>query len=242
MALRAFSFLLYLGMLAGLRALGMPARIRNVVALNPGLMLQFVANGHNDLVPIVLLVWAAASVRVQTALAFGLIAAAGLVKLPFVVLGLPIIAAVRSLRARVAGSIVVLAAVGALSWAVGGAGYLDSLVGHVRRYPEDPAHQLAALAALALIVLAAAGGRRLRSGVWIMPMLSAAIYSWYFIWGLPYALARRRILGYLLVCLPFAAMLVGSVFLRVWELNLVLPAVVLFSILAGANAAKKVSS
>jgi hypothetical protein len=240
MALRAFNLVLYLAMLAGLQALGMPARIRNVAALNPALMLQFVANGHNDLIPIVLLVWAAASVRVQTALAFGLIAAAGLVKLPFAVLGLPIIAAVRSLRARIAGSIAMLAAVVVLSWVVGGAGYLGALVGHVREYPQDPAHQLAALAALALIVLAAAGGRRLRSGVWIMPMLSAAIYSWYFIWGLPYALARRRILGYLLVCFPFVTMLVGSAFMRIWELNLVLPALVIISILAPDKPARKV--
>jgi len=50
---------------------------------------------------------------------------------------------------------------------------------------------------------------------------------WYFVWGLPYALARRRILGYLLVCFPFAAMLAGPVvlpwavvFVAVWILAL----------------------
>jgi len=87
-----------------------------------------------------------------------------------------------------------------------------------------------------LILLATASKRRLRAAVWIIPMLSAAIYPWYFLWGLPYALARRRVLSYLLVCFPFVTVLVGlSLFLRVWELNVGLPVAVIASIAWRAN-------
>jgi hypothetical protein len=90
------------------------------------------------------------------------------------------------------------------------------------------------------MVAAAFGRRRLRAVVWLAPMLSAAIYSWYFIWALPYAVARRRILGYLLVCFPFATMLGGSAFQRTWQLNIVLPVVVAVSILAGRQTFERI--
>jgi hypothetical protein len=231
LALRLLSAVLYVAFLVGLHALRAPSRIRNVAALNPGLMLQFVANGHNDLLPIVLIVWAAALVRTRMPIAFLLIAAAGLVKLPYVILGLPVLAAVRRGWITLAGGAFTIAAVVGLSWAIGGAGYLASLGAHVHEYPQDLAQHVAAVTAFALIVIATASGRRLRAGVWIIPMLSAAIYPWYFLWGLPYALARRRIFGYLLVCFPFVTVLAGlSLFMRVWQLNIVLPLVVIASL------------
>ena len=103
--------------LAGLRALGAPSRILNVFALNPGLMLQYVANGHNDLIAIAVLVFAAAVVRRR----------ATLIKAPFVLLGLPIVAAVRSVRLRVAGSIAAFVAVAVISWLGAGNGYFKTL-------------------------------------------------------------------------------------------------------------------
>jgi hypothetical protein len=164
--------------------------------------------------------------------------------LPYAVLGLPVIAVVRPIWVRLVGSVGMLAAVGAISWVVGGANYLSDLTGHVHQFNDvsskgNLAHQLAGLVGLALILLAAAGGRRLRAGVWIIPMLSAALFSWYFIWGLPYALARRRILGYLLVCFPSVTMLIGSPFMRIWQLNLVLPALVAIAILAPDKSFRK---
>jgi hypothetical protein len=132
-------------------------------------------------------------------------------------------------------SLVVVAIVGAVSYAFGGIGYVSALANHVNEYPGtwNLVHQVAAVIALALIVIATAGRRRVRAAVWIIPMLSAAIYSWYFVWALPFALARRRILGYFLVCFPFVTMLVGSAFQRTWQLNILLPLVVAVSIMAG---------
>jgi hypothetical protein len=234
MALRFFDAAYFIALIMGLRALGMPARIRNIVALNPGLMLQYVSNAHNDLLAITILVWAAASVRKYPALTFGLIAAAGLIKLPYAILGLPILTAVRRLPVRIAGTVGALATVAALSWAAGGTGYGKALGGHVHDFHPDIAQHAAGVVALALVVWSWFRSRRLQSAVWIMPTLSAALYSWYFVWGLPYALARRRILGYLIVCFPFVTMMIGSAFERIWELNLVLPFVVVVSIF-GSN-------
>jgi len=231
LAFRVFSVALYFAFLGGLHALGLPSRIRNVAALNPGLMLQFVANGHNDLFPIVLIVWGAATVRARPPLAFLLIAAAGLVKLPYVVLGLPILTPIRLRWAILTGSALTITAVAAISWAIGGTAYVASLGAHVHEYPQDLAQHAAALMAFVLIVLATASQRRLRAAVWIVPMLSAAVYPWYFLWGLPYALTHRRVLSYLLVCFPFVTALTGlSLFMRVWQLTLLLPIVVIASI------------
>jgi hypothetical protein len=235
LALRFFDALWYLTLVAGLRALGMPKRIRNVVALNPGLMLQYVSNGHNDLMAIVALVWAAAVVRKSPVPAFGLITIAGLFKLPYVILGLPIAAAVRFLPGRIAGTAIAVVSVLAVSWAAGGAGYRDALGGHVRDYHPDLTQHVAGAVALVLIGAAWFRSRRLQTAVWIMPTLSAALYSWYFVWGLPYALARRRILGYLMICYPLVTTLVGSVLERTWELDLVLTTVVALSILASSK-------
>ena len=55
------------------------------------------------------------------------------------------------------------------------------------------------------------------------------IFPWYLIWGFPYALARHRILGGLLVAFPFAAALVLPEFTRVWTLLLVFPMIVIMA-------------
>jgi hypothetical protein len=212
LALRAFGLMLYLLVIAGLRALGMPARIRNVFALNPGLMYLYVANSHNDLIAIAILVGAALVVRTRPAFAFTLVAAAGLLKLPYALLGLPILAGVRSIRLRIAGSVAMLAGVLAVSWFALGANYFVTLSSYGSQNASFVVRELADAIAVALLLVAAAGGRRLRSGVWIFPTLGAVVFPWYFVWGLPYALARRRVLSYFLVCFPFVTMLAGNPF------------------------------
>jgi hypothetical protein len=235
-AWRAFCVIVYVGLIAGLRSLGMPARIVNVAALNPGLMLQYVANGHNDLIAVTVLVLAAVFVRSRSSLAFGTIGVAGLLKIPYAVLGLPILAAVRSLPLRIGATVLMLFAVAAVSWIGGGSAYLGAVTGHVDAAPSDVAHRVAGLVALALIVLAFFRRRRLRSGVWAIAMLGAHVFSWYCIWGFGYALARRRVLGYLLVGFPFVATLLESAFARPWVLLVVIPAAAVLSLFAPQRA------
>lgn len=231
MAWRVFCALLYLVLLGGLRALRVPPRMLLVTALNPGMMLEFVANAHNDLVALVLIVFAAVLVRDRVVPALGLLVVAGLVKLPYAVLGLPVLAAVAPLRLRTIYAATVLAAIALLSLAGGGAAYVHSLTAHVGSTPENLAHRIAGFVAIALIASTLFGMRRLRSAVWTMPMIGAFTYAWYFIWGFPYALSRRRILAYLLIAFPFVAILMETAFERTWEIVAVIPLVVALSIL-----------
>lgn len=231
LALRVLNAALFVALAAGLGALGLPPRVRAIAALNPGLALQFVANGHNDIIAIVLLVYAAAFIKRRAPLlGTGLIAVAGLVKLPYAVLGLPVLAAIRPVSMRLAWAIAMLAAVVACSWFGGGIGYFNSLVGNVTARPEDIVHRIAGIVALALIALAFFGGRRLRTTGWVIPNLAASVFAWYFAWGVPYALARRRIVAYLLVLFPFVTVLFESSFERGWELIVVLPIVCMVAV------------
>ena len=87
-------------------------------------------------------------------------------------------------------------------------------------------------AGIALVALIAAllGARRYIAALWFIPSLGAFelpwatasgqtfalpwILPWYFIWGLPYALNRHRILGFLTVSFPLLAAVVAPEVLR----------------------------
>ncbi|MBV8490579.1 MAG: hypothetical protein JO199_08620 [Candidatus Eremiobacteraeota bacterium] len=220
---------------AALWRLGMPLRIVAIAALNPALFLQFVANAHNDVVALLVIALAALAIRRNVWLAALALVAAGLLKVPYALLGLPVLAAVRNLwrRSTVAGT--VLVATAALSWWAGGPLYAAALATHARMAPHEFVtwRVLAALVAIAVLVAALAGVRRLRTAVWLVPPLGALypafLYPWYLMWSFPYALARRRVLAYLLVWLPFASALVNQHLLQVWTLILVYPLVALFA-------------
>jgi hypothetical protein len=146
--------------------------------------------------------------------------------LPFAILGLPVLAAIDPRAARYAWAMAIVLAAGVISWFAAGAGYFQGLAVHV---PEAGfVHLLNAavsVAALVAIAVAFLGGRRLASAVWLMPMMGSYIASWYATYGLPYALARRRILGGMLVLLPFVAILIDAKFMRVWTYALLVPAI-----------------
>lgn len=230
-ALRVFNALLYAAAIAILRGLGVPRRILVAVALNPGMMFQFVTNVHNDIIAIDLLLAAAALARTRGAAASGLLAAAGLVKLPYLALGLPVFSATRPLSHRLVAVAASIAAAAAVSWFAGGSGYVAALTQHA-----SPAHIALAWrlipAGVALVALVAAllGARRYIAALWFIPSLGAFelpwatasgqafalpwILPWYFIWGLPYALNRHRILGFLTVSFPLLAAIVAPEVLR----------------------------
>ena len=231
LAFRAFSLLLFVALLALLRAYGLPPRMLALAALNPGLQLQFVVDAHNDLLPIVLVVAAAVLVRKLPWAACALIVVAALVKLPYALAGLPILAAMQPAARRYAACAAVLAACALLSWFGGGAAYVRALAGYVvSSQSAGLLHGLAALAAAAAIVAAVAGARRLRGAVWLIPMLGAFTASWYAIWSLPYALGRRRVLAYLLLWFPLVSALVEPSLATPWTVFFVIPALVAVSL------------
>jgi hypothetical protein len=234
LALRAFNLALYAVLIVLIRALGLPRRTSVVIALNPGLMFQVVANAHNDIIAIDLIVAAAALARRFPAAAFGTIAVAGLVKLPFAVLGLPVLSAVHSRPLRYAGCAAAIIATLLGSWFGGGAAYAHALTAHAFvSHEQNILHLVPILAALAALAVAVLGGRRLMNAVWIIPSLGAFgnpfLFPWYLTWSIPYALRSRRIIGFLLVAFPFVSALMMPELMRVWTLFVIFPLIVVFS-------------
>jgi hypothetical protein len=226
-ALRVLGVLTYGGLLLALRALGAPRRIVTVAALDPAIFFNYVTNAHNDLFGIVAILFAAAIVRRRPAVAFVLMTAGALVKLPFALFALPVLGAVRSVPVRFAAGIGIAVAAGALTWLAGGTGFLRAAQPHVLTNGVALLSTAAvALAAAAALLVAAANGRRLRSAAWLMPLATAFTCPWYLAWSLPYAVASRRVLGYLLVGFPLAAAAIDVKFMRPWTLFAVVPLLV----------------
>jgi hypothetical protein len=230
-ALRLLGAALLGALVALLRAYGVPARILAVVAVNPALYFEFVLNAHNDLLPAAIIVAAAVVAPAWPALAAPLIAAAALIKAPFVLLGLPVLTRVREGSARLASAIGAVALAVAASWFAGGRAYLSALTHYASASGlENAVHALVILAALAALASAVAGARRLRTAVWLLPILAVYTAPWYALWSLPYALAARRMLTYLAVWLPFVSWLIEPSFARVWTVAIVVPLAVVLSL------------
>ncbi len=230
-ALRAFAVALFVALLLLLRAYGLSTRMLALVALNPALHFEFVLNAHNDLLPVTIVVGAAIVATAAPMIAAALVTMAALIKVPYILISLPVLARIRSMPARVAAAAAAIVAALAFSWLGGGAPYVRSLSQHVYgSHLETFVHAIAILVAAAMMVSAFAGLRRLRTAVWLAPMIGAYTASWYAIWGFPYALGARRVLAYFLLWLPFVALVSEPSFTRPWSLEVVLPAVVILSL------------
>ena len=191
-----------------LRASGLPVRIVALAALNPALYLQFVASAHNDALGIALVLAGGLYVRSRPVVAVALVAAGGLVKLPFVIFAAPLFARAGSLGVRIAFLAAAAVIAAAVSLAAGGAAFVRAQTPHVASTGVAAITTiLVVLAAFAALATALAGRRRLRSAVWLMPLVSAYTCAWYLLWALPYAVARRRIAAYLLIAYPLVSVL-----------------------------------
>ncbi|HZY99764.1 MAG TPA: hypothetical protein VFE36_09335 [Candidatus Baltobacteraceae bacterium] len=231
-AIRALGAASFVALLLVMRGRRVPDRILAVAALNPGILFEYVASGHNDLFGIVLLCAAALAIR-RPAIAALLVIAGALVKLPFALFGLPVMVRVRSTVARVAALIAVPLVAAAVTFTAGGEGYYRALLPHTSTSPMMAI--LSGTVALAVIVAMAVaifGVRRLRSVVWLTPLAASYTLSSYTLWGLPYALSRRSVLGYLLVAFPLAAVLLEVKLFTLWSLFVVVPLLFAWQILA----------
>lgn len=228
LALRCFCAACFVALSSLLRALGLPRRFQIVTLLNPSLAMFFVTNAHNDVFALLWICAAAVFVRKRPAWAPLLLALAGLVKLPYVVLGLPVLASLRTTAARLFAASAAIFLVAAVSWEFGGRPYLAALLAHARPMQESTAwHLIVSIVALALVLAALFGVRRYCSAVWLLAPVGsfypAFVFPWYLLWGLPYALDRHRILAYFLIWLPLASALVDQQAMRVWTLLLAFP-------------------
>jgi len=211
-----------------------------LVALNPGLIADFVLDGHNDGAAIALALWALAlGRRVPVAgVVLGVLAAG--VKLPFLAIGALASAEAKSPAARLAGALLVIAGGVTLSALLGGGAYLAALRATSRLYGAaladplvDGAHAALALVALAAIALAVLTRRSWPTASWAFVALAAAFFGWYVAWGLPYAAYERRWFAVFAVSLPPLTLLLATFYAGSVVLSLTLTA----SVIAGPLAA-----
>ena len=240
LALRVFGALCFVALAALFRGSGLPSRIVAITLLNPFLAFQFVANAHNDIFALAAIAAAAALTRARAGTSALLLFTVGLVKLPYVVLALPILNRVRPVLWRSALALSAVALTVAVSWLAGGRAYVRALLAHAS--PMESLvlwHAFADVVALAIVVSALFTGRRYLTAVWLLPAIGgfspAFVFPWYLAWGLPYALSRHRALGYLLIWLPFISALVDQQAIHLWRILFVFPLVVVLALRAGAD-------
>jgi len=217
-ALRLLGAIL-LGLLVVLaRALGAGRAALCALALNPMLWFQFVANAHNDMFAIALVVAALVAVgRRLLSLAVIFVAAAGAVKVPFLVLGIVIFARHRDRRMGIVAAAASVALAVGVSAAYGGHAYLDGLLatgrGRVVWGPEVAVAKAAvALLALGATVAALVFRRFVGFAAWFYPGLAPLLFPWYLAWTIPYACAAGSGLLETLLVLPIAATMADTIY------------------------------
>jgi hypothetical protein len=218
MVLRATGAVL-LGVLTLLTArIGRSRALTAAVVLNPMLWFQYVSNAHNDLLAICLLVGAVALVeRSRPMVAMLLVAAAGLIKIPFVILGTVAFARQGARRAALfaAGAIVTCLALSAL---LAGRPYYDALrisggLDGASQPPLFTAAKLAiALGTLGVTAFVVLRDRFPAFGGLLSPAIAPNFYPWYLVWAVPYALATRATALPTLLAFPLLATLADGTY------------------------------
>jgi hypothetical protein len=162
--------------------------------LDPTLWQIYVAEAHNDIAGIALLLVALACRRRALVVAVACVALAGAIKLPLLAIGLVVLATAPTLRGRLVPCAVAALGGLALTFGLGGRDYLWALRRTAEIYPRVvPPGEWAAHAVLAAIAIAAIGAAVLaRRFAWGAPwsFVAAAPYTaWQYLgWGIPYAL------------------------------------------------------
>jgi hypothetical protein len=231
-ALRAVEIVALGACALALRRLRFDGATIAIVALNPALLANFVLDGHNDLIPIALVLWGIALGKKNLALAITLGILAGNVKLPFLLIATLIATGAEAKWSRYLNASAIALGGIALSVVAGGRDYLWALHATSQIYGafSDPAtnvvHVLLALAAALCIALAIHSRRYLSTGAWAFAGLGATFFGWYVPWGLPYAVRERRWLPPFLISLPlltfFLATGYASNAVSEWSLKLVI--------------------
>ena len=211
----ALSFAVLIALLA---RLGLGPATLAVVAVNPMLIEQFVGNGHNDIWAVDASIAAFVLVSRRPLLAAAAVSAAGLVKLPMLLLGLLAFGGIGSLRRRLAYAVGAVAVCGFASIALGGIAYPEALVTYTAHDQVDLGSRIFrgifATATLAIVALAFVG-RRFPPAIWTFPMLGPNLFPWYLAWGFPYGVFVKGTLPFWLCALPIAAFAVNRDVLQI---------------------------
>jgi hypothetical protein len=177
-------------------------------ALNPAVWYFSVANPHAEIEGVTLLAAAyACACRSKTVAATAFLVAAGLVKLPFVIVGGALLGPLRGAWPRCRAWFAAIAIVCVLSSAVPGGAYLSTLWHYagVRASSAWPAHWVTFAPVLMILTLwLVARSRGYLGAAWLFHQMAPIAAPWYIFWGIPYALATAGLELYLVV-FPLAA-------------------------------------
>jgi hypothetical protein len=206
--MRSTNALWLLATIALMRRVGVSAPVVALFAFNPVVLFEYVATAHNDIIPICLVVVAMAIDASIPVASVAIITLAGLFKLPFLAVGAVAFDQRRSPELRIAPVVLSVAAALLLSYWWGGPAYFMGLAWyrHVLAGSGDGVVILLTLGAFVAIGFALA--RRAYAGIaaFAFPGLAtAAIRSWYLLWGLPYGIREKRHLAPFLILLPIAS-------------------------------------
>lgn len=180
-----------LAIACALLRLRVPLPVLLTFLLNPMIWMQYVADGHNDLWPVALILFGRINAhRPFVAAMFG--GLAGAAKLPFLVVCCLTGANRARLRERVGIGVASVGIALAVSAVAGGTPYLHALEAVRNVYPPPADPQSVALRSLGLLgtslaLLAALGARRTAwPAAFSFIGISYSIFPWYAAWGLGY--------------------------------------------------------
>ena len=214
-ALRLWNVGLILGLVQIMRASRLTPAVIFSVILNPALWFYSVVNPHADIQGLVLLATAfyfARNVKIVPAILA--LTAAGLIKLPFVIIGGAILMPIKSPPKRVAMWVVAIGAVAAISFVIPGHAYAVDLVKFAALKTQSHVMSkwifFVPIVALAMLALVLSGKRA--GGISLFFSQAGPIAApWYLYWGAAYAIASGFGEVYM-VSLPLLATLSDDMF------------------------------
>jgi hypothetical protein len=195
---RLVNVLAFVGCIIALRTLGISEALIAMFALNPALIFHFIADGHNDIIALALILIGFSAAQKAPWLGVLIAAMAGLVKLPYVILSILVARAFEKLPMKILSGIAIPIVVAVGSWFWGGHAYLYGLTHHVQGNTTGETHfhwalhTLFVLTGIFGVIAAVLFGKFFSPIAYMFPTLFAVVHPWYLIAGLPYALQNGR--------------------------------------------------
>lgn len=240
LVLRAIGACSFIAIIVGVVALRPAPLVVVLVALDPALVEQFVADAHNDGIPIALTLAAAACARRWPGAAVACAVAATLVKLPFVAIAALAFAREPRVRRRLAYAAASVTAGVIASLAFGGSPYMRALASTAKAYGSgadvlDGIHVAVAASTVGAIALAITCRRFGWQAAWSFAGFGRALFPWYFGWGLPYAVLAGPTAWIYLASLPLVMNLTTTSFSGVPARTISLVGLMFFATFAVRN-------
>jgi hypothetical protein len=199
-----------------LRALNVESSLIAIATLNSAILMEYIADAHNDVIAIDLILIGALLVRRLPFLTLLLVTGAALIKLPFVLFGAFAFQRLAVFTRSAWATATIIASV-MLSLLWGGETYIEALsyYNQFHNFFSTFEHRAIALAALIVMVIGFVGNRFGLAGAYTLPALGGgSAFPWYSLWAIPYLLQTSRSnLAFFFITLPMTSFLMETPFL-----------------------------